>query len=353
MNRPSAWGSDWFLSLNCELRLAWQYIVAHADRGGFFEVEHHQHLLRLVCSLSLPEIQSGLAPQLVPLTPTLWQLRAWVPDQYPRDYDQKLNGVQVAVIKELKRRASQFGAVIFKTAFADFPQWPEIEAKPNQGGVDRGGPPDFGGSTGMARPGYARPGLPPPVSKDTVNPEYAKAKGADASPGVMPSTDQLVISSLVTMWQTAGYPLPDFPPFTSKALCSAAEKYGGGAVSIAAHRFLLAGGDNLTPKRFGNELGDWLRTVPREQRQCPQGHDFEGALLPRDDFENGPKLRVKRCSWCGYSEPVAGTVEASTELQQCAHKKTRTLDGPLASAGKMAGSLICEDCGHVLAGGAA
>lgn len=347
MIRPTAWGSDWFLSLSLPLRLAWQFVLQHADSAGFFEVDRHQHLLRLSCDTPLAAVQRGLAAQVVVLSPTLWQVKGYVAEQYPRDYECKLNGVQMRALKTLRHRASQFGQSVYAHAFPGCAPWPEVGAKAEGGGVDpgteEGGPPAQAGSTGKALQGGALQGLTPPVSTKKASTEDAESKG------VMLTPDALVIAALAARWTASGYVAPDWPPFTQRAVLEAARAYGADAVDLAARAFLEKAGDNRTPKRLGNELGDWLRTVPADKRHCLGPHTFEGALLPlKPDYPNGPMLRAKVCGWCGHREYAQGTLAASTERQPCDHPKvsacTMTWEG-----GPAVGTPICEACGEIMA----
>lgn len=168
------------------------------------------------------------------------------------------------------------------------------------------------------------------------------------------NADELEIQALSMRFVNAGYLAPDWPTFTRKDVLAMVGRVGIKAVDYALARYIGAAGENLTPKRFGNELGDWLRTVPQAMRECRQGHTFQGALVAHDDLPTGALMRARVCGWCGHKEPAHGTPEASIEpATACGHKRTETCTGPLAERAGTVGQVMCLDCGQVVAGVAA
>ena len=118
------------MDLPLGIRMAWQFITCNSDHAGFFDVSTHKLMLEAVSETKIEAIESALGMRIQALTPHLWQVRGFFIEQFPRDYEAKLNGVQTRALQLIRRYASLFGEVVFSIAFNGLPAWPELKLPP-------------------------------------------------------------------------------------------------------------------------------------------------------------------------------------------------------------------------------
>lgn len=341
-HKEKTWVSAFFVALPTELKLFWQFIIDHADQAGFFDLETHlPRLTMLLSAASLADAQKAFEPRVCFWSPTLWQIKGFIPEQYPRDYTQKLNGAMQGALKALLRYSSVHGTGVLEASFSGVPLWPELRSDQVEGGssgvqvapatwsqVDRPG----AGSTGLQegplvgrgwRGRKGRRSTPHLLDEpEEVQGNSAPVKALEQEQGgssVDVSAERLLTLALDMTFARHGILSPDWPPFVVADVVKKVDQVGADAVSFALRAYLNEGKHEASPIAFNRKLSVYLALVPLNQRRCRGPHTYEGKLLPRDDFDNGPKLRAKVCGWCKHTEPTGKTVEASTERPVCAH----------------------------------
>ncbi len=336
-HKEKTWISAFFVGLPLELKLFWQFIIDHADQAGFFDVEEHlPRLSMLLPTGALDAARKAFEPRVCFWSDTLWQIKGFIPEQYPRDYSQKLNGAMQGALKALLRYASVHGQGVLEASFAGVPAWPEL-LRSEEGGVqegpaasrqvDRPGP----GSTGVQVAPRERRGGVWKGRRSTPHlldePEEVKGNSAPSKPllkepeptGPDYGPDDLMVLALNMVFDRHGIINPDWPVFAKRDVVKVADQVGSDAVSWALNAYLNEGRHEPSPLAFNRKLSVYLAKYPLNRRRCRGPHTYEGKLMPRDDFDNGPKLRVRVCGWCKHTEHAEKTVEASTEQPVCKH----------------------------------